>query len=255
MKKTTVVLIAIIVAIATFLLTSALLPREASAPTTKNAPEGSVIIPMNIVSQREMSSSSPTISIEYPQFPSLSAALNDEIASATMSRLTEFRSNVADNEQARQATASEYPSAAIPMSEYSFLASWQPAQINSRYVSFVERYDSFSGGANENEELQTFNFDITANKDVALKDLFPSSPNYLNQVSQSAREQLASTLAQSSDGNTPTEMIDGGTTPDAANFKNFTFTDYSVTFYFPKYAVAPGSFGEQKVDMPKSAVK
>ena len=36
------------------------------------------------------------------------------------------------------------------------------------------------------------------------------------------------------------------------NFSNFTFTDNSITVYFPKYAVAPGSFGEQEISIPRT---
>jgi len=45
------------------------------------------------------------------------------IATATLSRLAEFRQNVADNSAARDATS--HGEAALPMSDYSF---WQPGR-------------------------------------------------------------------------------------------------------------------------------
>jgi hypothetical protein len=256
----TTILVAVIVAVLTFIATNALLPREAAAPGNESAqaPIGSVIIPMNIVSIEEHASTSPTIAAEYPQFPSLPADFNADIGSSTNTRLTQFRQDISDNQTARNATSANppgQPGAAIPPSAYSFLASWEPAQVNSRYVSFVERHDSYSGGTNENQDLVTFNYDMTANKPVTLNDLFGTHPNYLNTISVLARAQLSESLTAASNGNVSTEMLDAGTEPVADNFQNFTFTDYSVTFYFPKYAVAPGSFGEQKVTIPRSAVK
>ena len=117
------------------------------------------------------------------------------------------------------------------------------------------RYDSFSGGANENQDLQTYNFDLTKRAPIFLADLFGSSPNYLATISKLVRNDLKQSLSVASDGNTPTDMINAGTEPTVENFSDFTFTDYTVTFYFPKYAVAPGSFGEQKVTLPRSAIK
>lgn len=231
-------------------------PKTAHAPA--DAPNNSKVIPVSIVTLYENASTSPSISVEYPQFPSLSAGFNADIASATMSRLADFRQQVTDNSAARDATANNMPGepgASIPMSAYSFNTSWQLTQINERYVSFIIRYDSFVGGANENEELVTFNYDVDAHKVVTLGDLFPKRSDYLSAIADIARSQLTESLNNTSNGNAPADMIAAGTQPIADNFANFTFTDYIVTFYFPKYAVAPGSFGEQHVDIPRSAVE
>ena len=259
MKNHTVtVAIIVIIALAAFFITSSVITREAMAPTT-SVPQGAVIIPVSVISLREAASTSPTITVEYPQFTSLPEDFNTEISSSTNGRLAEFRQSVIDNEAARKATDTTQPgspaSAVIPESAYSFIASWEPAAINSRYVSFVMRYDSFSGGANENQDLQTYNFDLTKRAPIFLADLFGSSPNYLATISKLVRNDLKQSLSVASDGNTPTDMINAGTEPTVENFSDFTFTDYTVTFYFPKYAVAPGSFGEQKVTLPRSAIK
>ena len=213
------------------------------------ASEDKNIIATDIVSIRETASSSPTVTVEYPQFPSMAAELNEAIASSTLNRLADFRSEAADNMQARKATAD--PKAVIDASDYSFIASWQQAQINNKFVSIIMRYDSFIGGANENEGVQTFNYDIANHKLMSLQDLFPNDKNYLEKVSVQARQQLSDSLAQASEGNAPNSMIDAGTAPEAANFQNFTFTNYLITIYFPKYAVAPGSFGEEQITLPR----
>jgi hypothetical protein len=254
----TIVIVGIVVALVTFVVTFTALPRQASAPSAINAQSGSNIIPISIVTQYQNSSTSPSVSIEYPQFPSLPADFNASIAKAVTDRLADFKQATADTETARDATANNLPGqpgASIPPSDYSFIASWQLTQINSRYVSFIIRFSSYSGGANGNDELQTFNYDVAARKTVSLGDLFPKRADYLTAIADIARSQLNESLNGTSNGNAPTDMISAGTEPTVDNFADFTFTDYIVTIYFPKYAVAPGSFGEQHVDIPRSAVE
>jgi len=223
------------------------------ASSMANIPQGATATPMTIVSIEETASTSPTVTIEYPQFPALPAALNSAIASATMSRLAAFRETAAETMKARAATGDA--AAVIPASAYQFIAYWQPSQINSRYLSFIERFSSYAGGANGNEQLQTFNYDIARHSFVSLADLFPDAPDYLATVAAMARSQLANSMNSASAGHAPLAMMDAGTAPTPANFRNFTFTNDLVTIYFPKYAVAPGSFGEQHVTIIRRSVK
>lgn len=127
--------------------------------------------------------------------------------------------------------------------------------MNSSHVSFAERYDSFVGGANEDEDMQTFNYDVAAKHDISLGDLFPGVSDYLNKVSTVARQQLTASLQQSSGGDISTDMLDQGTAPLPENFSDFTFTDYQIDLYFPKCAVAACSFGEQQATIPVGSVK
>ncbi len=256
MNRATVVIVGIVVALAAFLAGYASAPRMANAPSSSPPsalPADAASLPMAIVSITESASTSPAVTVEYPQFPTLSTDFNSSIASSTLSRLADFRQAAAETMAARQATGD--PSAVIPPSDYSFIASWQPAQSNSRYVSFIERYDSYTGGANENQDIQTFNYDLRSGREIALADLFPDAPDYLNEISSIARQELLSSLNEASNGNVSMSMLDDGTAPTADNFADFTFYGYAVTFYFPKYAVAPGSFGEQKAVVSFDSVR
>jgi hypothetical protein len=201
---------------------------------------------INIVSIREAASSSPTVSVEYPQFAGVNRAFNQAISSSTLGILAEFRQTSAENEAAREANGAP----AMPLSSYSFNASWENAQTNSSYISFIERYGYWNGGANGDEDLDTFNYDFSKGKIMTLADLFPGVSDYLERISRTARAQLYDSLGASSNSYVQT-MINEGTVPTVDNFSNFTFTDYNVTIYFPKYAVAPGSAGEQKVVIPR----
>ena len=269
-QQTHIAISVLIAAVIAFFIGYGIAPRLAQAPTSNTVPPGStadaVVTPVSIVSIRETASTSPTVTVEYPQFPSLSAAFNAAIASSTLGRLSEFQHEAAEDQAARGATApvgnvsgagdmSGSASPVIPPSAYSFIATWQPAQMNGTYVSFIERYDSFSGGANENEDIQTFNYDAAGQKTLGFADLFPGISDYLEQISTIARSQLADSMSLASNGSFSTDMLDAGTqaTPDA--FADFTFTDYEVDLYFPKCAVAACSFGEQHVAIPRDQVK
>ncbi len=206
-----------------------------TSPTVTNAPTGSAVSSLSIVSIYDDASTSPQLNIEYPQFSSLPPSANEAIASATMSRLDDFK--------------------ATAINSYSFMATWEPAQVNTRYVSFIERYDSYSGGANENQEVQTFNYNVASGTPITLQELFPDVADPLKPISILVREQLRESLSAASPGYSPGQMLSEGTAPIAENFANFTFTDDTITFYFPKYAVAPGAFGEQHVTIPRSDIR
>ena len=220
--------------------------------STATVPAGSTVIPISIVSVRDTSSTSPQLDVEYPQFADLPPSANDAIASATLSRLDTFKEDVKETMAARAATGG---GAVIATSSYSFTATWEPAQVNGRYISFIERYDSYSGGANENQEVQTFNFDVASGTPVTLADLFPDSADPLKLISALARSQLRASLMNASPGYDPDHMLNEGTAPTTDNFSNFTFDEYAITFYFPKYAVAPGAFGEQRAQIPLSSIR
>lgn len=260
MNRKTSNLIVIIVVIAIGVIGYLSWPKNvehpaASAPAAQNpvVQSGTTTLQVSVVTSKQNAPNAPSVSIEYPKFPALPADFNAAIAKAVNDRLADFKKESADNDAARRATAD--PKAVITADDYSFIATWEAAQADSRYVSLIMRFDSYTGGANENQEIQTFNYDVVANKELSLADLFPQAPDYLKQISVLARAQLTDSLNKASEGNIQMDMLTAGTEPAAENFSDFTFTDQTFTLYFPKYAVAPGSFGEQHVTLPRSAVK
>lgn len=190
---------------------------------------------------QEEASSSPSVSAEYPQFPSLSLELNQTIRSVVLNRLQEFRKEAAESK-------------IIPGKDFSFLARFEAVQANSSYVSLIIRFDSYTGGANENQDLQTFNYDVVDKKTLSLGDLFASGTDYLTAISSEARKQLMNKLTAAAGDASPSEMLINGTTPREENFKNFTFTDAAIQIYFPKYSVAAGALGEQQVNIPFASI-
>lgn len=217
---------------------------------TSSAPVNQV--PVVIENINEQASTSPQVIAEYPQFPTLPTAFNLAVKKSVTDRLASFRQESAEAYHARKTTApvDQY----ITPSDFNFIAKWEPAQVNPEYVSFIIRFDSYTGGANENQELQTFNYDVRTGRMMTVADL-ASSTAYLDFLSQESRRQLTAHFEDLAGPNAPADQILASTTPEAGNFQNFTFTDYLLNIYFPKYSVAPGAFGEQKVVIPLAEVR
>lgn len=212
-------------------------------------------LPVDIVSVHDTSSKLWTLSIEYPQFLFAPASFNKEISDAVNAHLADFEKNSQDNWHARQATTpTGTPVEQFPSSPFDFIVTWEPAQINTHYISVIVRFSFFQGGASGVDELETFNYDLAGGHDMTLADLFAGTPDYLGKISQLSRQQLTGALTAASEGHLQTDMLDAGTAPTVDNFKNFTFTDYRVTVYFPRYQVAPGSFGEQQIILPRNGL-
>jgi len=193
------------------------------------------------------------ISAEYPQIKKASDNFNNEIKNTVDNKIKDFKKNVTGNWQIREKNLSpEEKPAPNPDSPWPLNITWTPEQLNNIYISFVMRMDSFEGGANEIQDIVTFNYDLVNHKNINLSDLFPNDSNYLNEVSKYAIDTLTDNFKMSGNNNDiPEDMIKEGASPKEENFKRFTFNDNIINFYFPKYQVTPGVFGEQKIVMPR----
>ena len=216
------------------------------ASSTGQAPDGtgSSTVRMEIAT---LSSSTPVyvIRAEYPRFPDL-PDLTRQVDAFVAEQSQQFAKNATDNWEARNATLR--PGETPTDFQFSLDLTWQPAQVNGRYVSFLMRVDAFEGGANVRQELQAFNWDSGKNQEATLASLFGDDPSYLARVSAYARQVLKANLGDS----TTDAFLDDGTKPAIASFKAFTFTDDAISLFFPKYQVAPGAAGEQRVVMPRN---
>jgi Protein of unknown function (DUF3298)/Deacetylase PdaC len=225
---------------------------KAMPPVT--APENGIA--MRIVSIRDTASSQLyRITGEYPQFGDASNNLNAAIANYIASNLAQFKSDAQANEQARQATMPPGSKETLPPQSFYFTSNWQPEQINGSFISIIARIEYYDGGANETQLLKTFNYDVMKKKTMTLADLFPNVPNRLQQIAQLSEQELTNSLNSASNGRAALDILKEGTTPTADHYANFTFNDDVVKIYFPKYQVAPGVFGEQKVIIVRATIR
>jgi len=198
-----------------------------------------------------------TIDASYPQFEQASIEFNGSIENTIKNAISAHSENSEENWKARVATSdSANPIPDKPQSEsekFSFYAKWEAAQISQNFISIIIRYGGFDGGAHGYETISTFNYDVGSQKEIKLADLFQNNSNYLSGISSFVREDIKKQFEEKNAGSVvPTDMIDEGTKPEEKNFKNFTFTDDSVIFYFGQYQVLPYVYGEQTVVMPRS---
>lgn len=193
---------------------------------------------------------------EYPSFPS-APQLNQEVSNFVGTELSQFETNVAQTWQAEQATLPKgTPPQTNPPSPFEFILSWEPAQLNTHYISFVVRIGADEGGANSTDLVQTFNYDLSENKDVTLGDLFPGKADYLSSIASYCDQVLTEELSSPNNPDAvPASMIQSGTEATPANFSDFTFSGNLVTIYFPKYQVAPGALGEQHVTFAEESIQ
>lgn len=230
-------IIAVVGAVLSFMMSRRTPPKGPSLRTP--APDST-----QVVTIRENASSTPSIDVRYPQFPSLSADLSRSIESAVETRLAEFRTVAEGNIRA-----------GVRPHDLSFAADWKPAQVSSRYVSFVIYFDSYEGGASGRQEMETFNYDVKEGKLLALSDLFTDKTGYLERVSREARAELLKKFKAMGGSDEASGQLEAGTEPKADNFRYFTFTDKELNLYFPKYAVGPGAFGAQEISIPRSSLR
>lgn len=230
--------------------------RQAVAPAATSTTSGTTTtIPMSIISVNEHDQMF-NISVEYPQFSDNMKSLNDAIAQFAQNRIAEFKANSQDAWKARQDTAPQgQPAQQYPDQPFDLEITWSPAQISDKYISLVTHADSYEGGAHGRHDVATFNYDIAKRTMMTLADLFPDTPSSLNAVASSSKQQLVSSLTQMMGGAPPMDMINAGTKPTVDNYKNFTFTDYLITIYFPVYQVAPGAAGEQTVQISRAVIQ
>lgn len=210
-------------------------------------------VPVVVHTIQEQASTSPQVTVEYPQFPTLSTTFNAAVEKSVTDRINQFRQEAAENYKARKATAPA--DQFISPSDFSFIAKWEPTQINPHHVSFIIRFDSYTGGANENQELETYNYSLSKKASIELAELFPNSSNLLEQISTIATKKLSDHMTKTSESDVPLQPYAEGVEPKIENFQNFTFTENILTIYFPKYSVGAGAFGEMHVEIPLRDIK
>ena len=193
------------------------------------------------------------ISAEYPQIDKVKPESNDKIRSLVEGKIGDFKKTSESNWKARKETsAPDENLGEYPEKPFYFDISWEPVQLNSKYISFVLHLDFFEGGANANQVVSAFNYDLLNNKEMTLKDLLGDYPDYLKTISDYSIRELESNITAEGNADILKEMINAGAGPKEDNFRNFTFTDRAINLHFSKYDVLPGYFGEQEVHIPRS---
>lgn len=203
------------------------------------------------------------LDVVYPQFTGVDASFNKKIDDFVQARIAEHVKNAQDNWQARHETDPENIPA-VPTAndeKFQFSVKYDISQVNNSTISILIRYGGYEGGAHGYEGIEAFNYNVVAQKEITLQDLFPNDKNYLVTISKFTRNDITNRLKADAITNGATlanwedyvdvKMINEGTSPNIANFLAFTFTDETIIFHFPEYQVGPYVLGQVDVVMPR----
>lgn len=105
-----------------------------------------------------------------------------------------------------------------------------------------------AGRAHPFHVYRVLNFDLSQNKELALRDLFKPKANYLQSLSKYSSEQLNASLKDK-------WMIANGAKANPTNYKNWNIQADSILITFDEYQVAPYTNGPQEVEIPFSQLK
>ncbi|MBD3207840.1 MAG: DUF4163 domain-containing protein [Candidatus Nealsonbacteria bacterium] len=224
--------------------------REASSP------ENSLAMSVRYIHEKD---NFYNIQVEYPQFNKTDSDFNDKISSLIAEKIDSFKKASKENYEARKETAPpDNPVPETPPQPFDFIASWEPSQINDRYISFVIHMYYFVGGAHGANEIYTFNYDVQKKQEITISDFLnsSSSPQALESLAQLANQDVTSQLESRGlqVDDFLKEMIEQGTAAEINNYKNFTFNNNSLTIYFQQYQVAPGAAGSITVVLYRSTL-
>lgn len=190
-----------------------------------------------------------TARISFPEFEN-NEVLNKQIRNSIMSNYNNFKNFAKVSWTEINELNSKNSKTTLP--PYEFIVKFEVYGTKKIISVLIENY-VFSGGAHGNTTLKSYNFDKTTGKFLNITEVLNLS---YDEISQKCREMLSKKLIKNNDSiKTPAEenkmysMIKDGTSVQAGNFEIFTVSKNFVTVFFEPYAVAPYSYGIQKVEI------
>lgn len=195
----------------------------------------------------------------YPQFSQADASFNKKIADTVTAGVSDFKTSVNADYQARLATGGDvFQKEFAEGGMYTYEIKTDIVQSNDWAISTVIHISGFSGGAHSFQNVITFNYAVKKQKEMSVTDFSAS----LADLSEFVRTSLEEKFKKDGtfDGNVRLMLQEGTDPKKPENFQNFTFitegnvedgsAEDTVTFYFPPYQVAPYVYGEQIVVAP-----
>ena len=185
-----------------------------------------------------------TIKARYPQAtgaarnPSL-VKMNQELRSLITKDVGGFRDDFQAPEE-RMGTGSYY--------EANYWVSLATPNLVSLTFGVSTYYE---GAAHPNHHTIAFNYDITAGRALAIKDLFKPGSNYMKVISDYTIAELKKKFAPDADE----EWIQRGAGANEENYKSWNITKRGLLVTFDPYQVAYYAAGPQEVTIPYSVLR
>ncbi len=131
----------------------------------------------------------------------------------------------------------------------SFDVRYQVVSPPGNFLSINYQTEGYIAGmAHPYHLIYTFNYNLDAGKDIALRDLFLPNTDYLGALSKYCASQLNTR-------NIDFQDFSQGADPSADNYKNWNITPDGLMITFDEYQVAAYVAGPQTVTVPYSELK
>jgi Protein of unknown function (DUF3298)/Deacetylase PdaC len=120
--------------------------------------------------------------------------------------------------------------------------------LTDDYISIAFESSIYnSGAAHPYSYTEVFNYDVVANKELILMDMFVPDTNFWAAISATVIPRIK--LALYEDEFVNDEWIDEGAGPEPENFTAFNITEDGFVFHFFPYQVAAYAAGPQKIEV------
>lgn len=182
------------------------------------------------------SEDTPKASIYYPSF-------GNEKADKTMRDFAQTMADAYEKDAAECYTAGDEKPASFDMWELTGLYSLE--KPDKDIVSVTFNIYSYTGGAHGNIYIHCINYDLKAEKELELSDLFSNQEKALQILSSISIQKLKKELGDEADE----EMIQAGASPEMNNFLNLSLNSKGLFVEFQPYQVGPWSIGTQRIEI------
>jgi hypothetical protein len=230
------IVLSVVIVLTMILRANKNVPSEETVTTTTLSQKGPRFNPKD-VSESDVIAKY-TISASYPVFvgianTSAETKLNEIIANYVINEIKGFKNGVADRNT----------NPAIPTDFKSNLTFvYRVEYLSDKLVSIIfESEPMLAGDAHPDHKTKTINYNLGADKEIVLTDLFAEGSGYLTFISNNTIKYLKGLNISDS------VLIEKGAGADIKNYSNFFITEQAVVFVFERYVVAPGAAGMQKV--------
>ncbi|HVX91484.1 MAG TPA: RsiV family protein [Candidatus Paceibacterota bacterium] len=247
-----VVLIIIIIGISWYALTR---PMTATAPgtATTTPPTGNATDPAHLTDSGEFY----TVDTQYPSETAL-AGLPDSADVNAVALMKQWEiDTIADYKTNWTDLGADFEAHLRDEHLKGSLKITYETHQSPHTVSYVYTVYSDTLGAHPNTTYKTFTFDTTNGQNLSLAMLFNPGTNYLGWLSQYSRSQLPAMIAareQVDVSQVDMDMLNAGTTADAANFSDFYLDGTNLVILFPPYAVGPYVLGSSELKILTSQI-
>lgn len=115
------------------------------------------------------------------------------------------------------------------------------------YLSLYIDYYQFTGGAHGITTRKTYNYDLNAEKELTIGDLFKEGYNYKEIINKEINKQI--------EKNKDSYFMDVSGFKGISDNQMFTFNNKEITIYFQLYEIAPYSSGLPAFNIPYETLK